>query len=358
MTTVKRRCELAGVLLASLTICSHCYAVPPASKKTWPWSKPKAQEIKYETPVKMAVIWSPALFNEVGKPPTRGFGGRIYFYSGANKPMPVAGQLVIYAYDDTKLGGDGKTPDRKFVFTPDQFTQHLKPTELGDSYSVWIPWDEAGKPQLELSLVPIFTAASGAIVIGQSSRNTLPGPTTPAPTSQVQNFALPPPELRRASGFDSSPPAYPAQQIAYQQPNSAAPGQQPSAGYAQNSSIDTLSIPLSGAMADRLTHASPQASIPQQTAAQPFTPLQAAAMAARVPLAQAAPAAFQPAPPAVRYEPAKPQVPGVRAFPPTAGQALRPPFHAAPPSAPPALPQSSLNLLEPASWPGAPKIPH
>ena len=70
-------------------------------------------------------------------------------------------------------------PDRKFAFTPEQFTSHFSPTELGASYSVWIPWDEVGSEQLDISLVPIFTATSGQLIVGQSSKVLLPGARRP-----------------------------------------------------------------------------------------------------------------------------------------------------------------------------------
>src|SRR5688572_3315097 len=160
---------LAIVLLAS---AAGCQSLTPKWPTSWfgDEEKPKIEESKYPRPARMAVIWSPGMLNSPGRKPTRGFGGRIYFYDGQNKPVPVEGQLVVYGYNDSKVGGESKTPDRKFAFTPEQFTAHFAPTELGASYSVWIPWDEVGNPQIDVSLVPIFTAASGQLVVGQASK--------------------------------------------------------------------------------------------------------------------------------------------------------------------------------------------
>ncbi len=36
-----------------------------------------------------------------GKPVTRGFGGRIYFYNDRSQAVPVDGELVVYGFDDT-----------------------------------------------------------------------------------------------------------------------------------------------------------------------------------------------------------------------------------------------------------------
>jgi hypothetical protein len=40
---------------------------------------------------------------------------------------------------------------------------------------VWIPWEAVGGDQKSVSLVPVFTATSGQIVMGQQARNLLRG---------------------------------------------------------------------------------------------------------------------------------------------------------------------------------------
>jgi len=169
-----------ALAIAGLLATTGCQSFKaPEWTKAWSGDdKPKVVESKYAKPTRLVVIWSPAVLNNVGAKPTRGFGGRIYFYDARNNAVPVEGQLVVYGYDNTKQIGDSKTPDRKYAFTPEQFTQHFSPTELGASYSVWIPWDDVGNDQVEISLVPIFTATSGQLVVGEASKSLLPGPRT------------------------------------------------------------------------------------------------------------------------------------------------------------------------------------
>src|SRR4029453_7149160 len=188
------RCQFSITLLGlTCAVCCGCKTItPPNWAKSWYTAQePKVVESKYARPVRMAVIWSPALLNTTGQKPTRGFGGRIYFYDAANKAVPVEGQLVVYGYDDTRVRTDGKTPDRKYAFTPEQFTSHFSETELGASYSVWLPWDEVGGPQLDVSLVPIFTATSGQLVVGESAKNLVPGPTTESTATRFEHMTLP-----------------------------------------------------------------------------------------------------------------------------------------------------------------------
>ena len=124
----------------------------------------------------MAVIWTPDTVITPGKPAARGFGGRIYFYNASNKPIAVDGQLAVYAYDDSAEGANRETPDRKYAFTPDQFRIRFSESQIGASYSVWLPWGPATDQDLKsVSLLPVFTSTSGQIVMGQQAINVLRG---------------------------------------------------------------------------------------------------------------------------------------------------------------------------------------
>jgi hypothetical protein len=250
-----------------------CQTVAPDWSKKWNVFAPlKLKESKYAVPARLAILWSPAVLNQAGQVPTRGFGGRVYFYDSKNKPVPVEGQLVIYAYHNDKPNPDSKVPDRKFAYTPEQFIQHYTPTELGASYSIWIPWDAAGQPQAEISLVPIFTSTSGALVMGQPSRGLLPGPSTLETKSYVTNCTLPgaltsahSPALSpqrvndgvQQASFVSHPPANGP-------PAMTPPG---SPQFHDQNGLSTMSITLPGSMADQLAHAAPQTSLMQKMAA-------------------------------------------------------------------------------------------
>jgi len=214
-------------------------------------------------PVKMAAIWSPAVLNRPGEPPMRGFGGRLYFYDAENRPVAVEGQLMVYAYDDSNPYSNGKTADRKFAFTPEQFAQHYSPTELGDSYSIWIPWDAVGQPQVEVSLVPILTTTSGQLVMGQPSRALLPGPRTPPTVSRIEHSQLPPPQIHYEPGVAGPGGVQPA---AYQTAHAEAgvPGSGHDTSAKVAAGVEALTIPLPGTLADRLAQAGPQQVNPLQ----------------------------------------------------------------------------------------------
>jgi hypothetical protein len=330
----------------SLSFCLACIVVYGTAAenaradwpKIWPNSQPKIKESRYPIPVKMAVIWSPAVFNQVGKQSTRGFGGRLYFYDHKNEPVAVEGQLVVYVYNDSSPGGENKTPEKKFAFTPEQFTQHYSPTQLGASYSIWVPWDPVGSPQVQLTLIPIFTSAGGQLVIGESAHNMLPGPAAPTGELQYGHAVLPPsPVVRPDPNMMKNAPQAGGAGSYGVQPASFQPQEQSAALPQETTGPAMTTINLPGTLQDRLTNASPQVG-PLEKLAQQRATLAASRVAATSTAAgminhapQAAPTApravvgaapqavIPSIPPPVRYGPPSPQAPISQGPPPAPG---------------------------------------
>jgi hypothetical protein len=332
-TMLPRPLLALAITLSVLT--AGCQSLVPKWPANWfgKDEKPQVTESKYPRPARMAVIWTPAMLNTPGKKPTRGFGGRVYFYDGQNKAVPVEGQLVVYGYDDTRATNESRNPDRKFAFTPEQFTTHFSPTELGASYSIWIPWDEVGNNQVDVSLVPIFTATSGQLIVGQSSKAVLAGPNSPAHESRVERTVLPPPVIQR-----EGPSAVGSiQQATYQE---SVPGM---VVQSLNSNLQETSIALPGTMAGRLAKAPPQtmpALRPRETSGNAAPSTSGASVQSPATMAQTAPPAAmalptigEHRPQSTRSEPAArpaPFWPGPR---PASDRLPKPPYPATPPSA-------------------------
>jgi hypothetical protein len=249
--------HLLVVLATASLLAAGCQTIaPPNWAKSWfTEEQPKLVESKYARPVRLAVIWSPAMLNNPGSKPTRGFGGRIYFYDAQNKAIPVEGQLVVYGYNNSKPNADGKTPDRRYAFTSEQFTEHFSPTELGASYSIWIPWDEVGNHEADISLVPIFTASTGQLVVGQSSKCLLPGPQTENLATQYSHRLLSASDLV-AKPLPGSAGVAKASYLAPPTPGELAEAQ----------ASNELTIRLPATLAERLASAAP-APLPQRIGA-------------------------------------------------------------------------------------------
>jgi len=178
MRISRRQFTAAAVSLVALAPVG-CSTVPSASKSSgsildrMPWSKKDATPEPYPNPVKIAATWTADTLVQSGRTPTRGFGGRVFFYDEKSRPVPVEGSLVVHGFDDS--ANEEKHGVKRFEFTPEQFTRHFSQTDLGASYSIWIPWDAIGGEQKRISLVTSFKTKEGKLVQGIPATMVLPG---------------------------------------------------------------------------------------------------------------------------------------------------------------------------------------
>jgi hypothetical protein len=155
-----------------------------------PWNKDakNADPEPYPDPVKVAATWTPDTVVQIGRTPTRGFGGRVFFYDEKSRPVPVDGTLIVHGFDDAAETQENRI--KRFEFTPEQFTRHFSQSDLGASYSVWIPWDAIGGQQRRISLVTSFQTAEGKMVQGVPATILLPGTSTePTKESEVAKMS-------------------------------------------------------------------------------------------------------------------------------------------------------------------------
>jgi hypothetical protein len=83
--------------------------------------------------------------------------------------------VVVYAFNESNRAATDNKPTRRYVFPPGEVARRMSQSELGPSYSFWLPWDEVGGPQTDISLITRFEPKDGAIVIGEQTRHLLPG---------------------------------------------------------------------------------------------------------------------------------------------------------------------------------------
>lgn len=211
-----------------------------------PWAKKdKPQETR---PQRMVAIWTDTVLHTAGKPSMRGFGGRIYFYDDKSKAVPVEGTLVVYAFDDSK-GGLAREPDKKYVFKSEDFVRHADETALGQSYSVWLPWDQLGGERTQITLIPLFTTKDGEVLAGQQSKHILHGrePVSPMQFGPAMTDA----GVRQASYMSSADAVGGASQY----------GLDHDANSAEARRLRSVSIPMTDTLKQRLIEAQLEASI-------------------------------------------------------------------------------------------------
>jgi len=175
MKIVTTHVLLAALLCSTVITSSGCTSSGPKGTSSWnmPWSKKDKPPKPYPNPVKMAVTWTPDTLVQTGRTPTRGFGGRLFFYDEKTRAVPVEGDLTVHAIAENPDGSMGEV--KRYHFTAEQFTQHFSQSDLGASYSIWIPWDAVGGEQMRISLIPSFRAKEGRLVQGEQALVGLPG---------------------------------------------------------------------------------------------------------------------------------------------------------------------------------------
>lgn len=314
-------------------LAAGCKSPLPDLSAKLPWvGDDKEKEPPYQQPVKMTVIWSPAMYSQPGQVPTRGFGGRIYFYNAKDEAIAVDGAVMVYAFDDTAKQNSSHMATKRFAFTAEQLKRHFSPTQLGASYSIWVPWDPVGSPQADISLLPIFSGSAGGVLTGQQSRNLLPGPETPKSQTQYEERIDTPgsqPEGTDARSVITTTIGLPratADRLASQSVASAA-------------SADVAMVPIAGNSPDAVSHPAPK------TAGYAAPTKESRSWGPVIPRRPIRPASA----PLARSGPGTPPAPAWRDLPPTAGLPPTPPLPGAPPSHHPAglqsVPPSSTQVI-------------
>lgn len=178
--------------LILLTVASGCSRFD--LRKRIPWGA--GGDGHLETPKKLIAIWTETIAHTPGKSPQRGFGGRLFFYAADDKdPIKIKGQLEIYGFDEANRSQADTKPDKKIIYPPEVFARQFSDgSPMGPSYSVWVPWDEVGEPEKEISLIARFTPKNGTLVLSEMTTHILHGTAPPkqelSPAAQDLVYAV------------------------------------------------------------------------------------------------------------------------------------------------------------------------
>ncbi len=162
------------LLPVALTLCAAgCTALDPK----WP-SLDWPAKSNFKVPTLLLPIWTDTMLHQPNQPGIRGFGARVYFYEReGGDPIEVDGSVTVYVFDGDDYDVNATKPLRKFVITAEQLGGHHSMSELGHSYSVWVPWDKAGGPSRAFSLITRFDGRNGGTVVSEAANKLLPGVT-------------------------------------------------------------------------------------------------------------------------------------------------------------------------------------
>lgn len=183
---------------------------PPADDKFAPFGKvtnpldwgADPAEPRSGTPERVVATWVDTVRNRSGEQAERGFGGRVYFYDRGADPITVDGRLVVYAFDESNRLPTDHQPTRRYIFPTDQLTRHMSESEIGPSYSLWLPWGSAEGAPTRISLIARFEPTrGGGLVVSDQATQLLPGQGVAAPDAGREMLASQPAAGVRQAAF-------------------------------------------------------------------------------------------------------------------------------------------------------------
>jgi hypothetical protein len=161
--------------------------------------------------------------------------------------VKVDGTLVVYVFNETNRDPANVVPDRKVVYPVKQFETTYSKSKLGHSYSVWVPWDEAGGPKTEISLIARFIPKKGTVVTSEQMRVLLPGIDPLVNVRNVNSSQSTDPVHVTSNAASGNPAAGGVQLASYQQPS--APSNNDASEEQKARQISSYTIPLRGPQA-------------------------------------------------------------------------------------------------------------
>ncbi len=238
-------------LLLAMTSWTGCH--PLDINRGIPWET--RREKQKELVTKVVSTWIDATRQQQGQAPTRGFGGRIFFYGkDQNKPIHIEGRIVVYGFDETSRDASNPVPNRKFVFPAEEIQKLCSESSIGPAYSVWLPWDDVGGEQKRISLIVRFQPDKGPVVVGKQLTTLLPGrqPIAGAPARATEPAAAAHSGPALAAGTQGAPAAASqqgtgrsVQPVAFTEQQQAAPAPKPR--------MKTTTIPMGSRFGRRAT---------------------------------------------------------------------------------------------------------
>lgn len=166
---------LTAMLLWMLSLNTGCQTWDSAGTiPVWSGLNKKSKSMA-EPPHKIMAIWTEATHHRPDQPAERGFGGRVIFYDARDQTIKIDGRVTIFVFDDQNALADNPAPRYKFVFPQDSVNAYYSKSELGHSYSFWIPLGSIEAPTQPFSLVVRYDSPTGERVLSELTKKVLVG---------------------------------------------------------------------------------------------------------------------------------------------------------------------------------------
>jgi len=169
---MQRSLTTTWLVIGLIALCG-CQSVPL-------FSRAKYLESDARHPVmEVLCVWEAAEGRGTDNLPCRGFGGQILcFASGYKEPVKVQGDVRVYVFDDHGVSGDSSLPIHQFDFTAEAWNTFLKPSSLGASYQLFVPYTRKGLDSASCTLrvrlspeggTPIYSRLATVALTGHAS---------------------------------------------------------------------------------------------------------------------------------------------------------------------------------------------
>lgn len=155
----RTRPVVLGVLFLAMVSTGVGCGLP----KQWHDLANKMPEATSKDPAyQMLAVWEPADGVDQNGLPTRGFAGKITFFTRRQETgVRVRGDVQVSVFDDQGPVEKRGQPFHNWVFKGDAWAIHLQDSQLGPAYSVFIPYSRKGNHEAQCALQVQFTPEDG-----------------------------------------------------------------------------------------------------------------------------------------------------------------------------------------------------
>lgn len=177
---------LAAVL--ALTMLPGCHSARQLVRRP---SAPVPVATAENPIIESICIWEPSEGIGLDEKPTRGFAGKLMFFTAANaEPVQVNGDVKIYLFDDHGTVEEQSKPIHQFEFPQQVFQKYMTQTDLGVAYQLFIPYTRKSPYAADCAIRVKVQPENGRPVYSKMAAVVLDGPQSPEMMAAARRQAI------------------------------------------------------------------------------------------------------------------------------------------------------------------------